>query len=181
MRHTTQFLTTILRKLLRTGVLSIVNEDNPFSFNRQGDRTQNFKIYRRSNKKHISSILEENDIVVGVVDSKSNLGVCVGESGTSKIMLHPLAFDDAQGHWCYNLWYSRTYMNSPLKMYKNRGDLLANIVDIFLLLRPISLDHAESKEIRNHRTLICRSWKVRTESGQLELPVPQKDILLMKT
>ena len=39
MRHTTQFLATILRKLLRTGVFSIVNEDNPFDINRQVDRT----------------------------------------------------------------------------------------------------------------------------------------------
>ena len=133
------FLTTVSRKLLLTGVFSILNEDNLYSFNIQVDRTQN-----------IISILEDcrrswlNVQLLFMCGSVSHQ--------RSHIKFHSI-WQCPRTLVCYNLWYSRTDLNQPLKMYKTRGDLLAIILMFFLLLCPISLDHTKSTEVRNHRKI----------------------------
>ena len=47
MRHNETFLSTILRKLLETQVLSFHNKGNPFSETQQYARTGNMKIYKK--------------------------------------------------------------------------------------------------------------------------------------
>ena len=189
MRGTVQFLTTILRKLLRTAVFSKINKDNPFSSDESGARTQAFKIYKlskcsgqtdKSKCSDPTDILVQNDVVVGVIGSDGNMVLCFGRHDNSEITTYPVIFDDSEGHWCYNLWFSTASLGSPSKKYQDRKVLLANVSDIFLLLRPTSLETTESMSVSQHRTVVCRSWKVRDESGDLNLPVPHKAVLLME-
>ena len=179
MRHTDQFLVTILRKLLCTAVFSELNENNPHSNRKKYARTQNFKVYRNSQYPNPQTILEKNDIVIGVIDRHEKMMLCVEDAGGGGITLHPLAFDDDDGHWCYNLWYSKTTLGPDVLKCKDRKELLKIISDIFMVLRPINIEVVESSSMTNRRTVICRSWKIRHESGKLMLPVPHKDILLM--
>ena len=87
------------------------------------------------------------------------------------ISAYPLKFDDKMGFWSCNLWYSKTsLLDCPLQ-FTSKENLNEVSHDYFLLLK-----HKESDQ----GTLLCRSWRVRNASGQLELPSPQKDILLMK-
>ena len=47
MRHNKTFLSKILHKLLETQVLSLFNQDNPFSETQQYARIGNMKIYKK--------------------------------------------------------------------------------------------------------------------------------------
>ena len=89
--------------------------------------------------------------------------------------MHPLIFDDNKGSWKCDLWYSetRTQINH-LNVYKNREELLQDCEDFFILLR--------DKDTTNTllRTMVCRSWKVRDNLWKLRLPLPLKNVLLMK-
>ena len=83
----------------------------------------------------------------------------------------PLKFDDKMGFWSCNLLYSKTsLLDCPLQ-FSSKENMNEVSHDFFLLLK---------HKARDQSTLLCCSWRVRNASGQLELPSPQKDILLMK-
>ena len=170
MRHNDTFLSTILRKLLETQVLSLFNQDNPFFETQQYARTGNMKIYKK--KPSFTDILKDfnsHNVVVGMIDVKDVIYVCY--FCNDGISAYPLKFDDEVGFWACHLWYSNTsLLDCPLQ-FTSRESLNEVSHDFFLLLR-----QNKSKE----STLLCRSWRVRNAHGQLELPLPQKDILLMK-
>ena len=170
MRHNETFLSTILRKLLETQVLSLFNQDNPFSETQQYARTGNMKIYKkRASFTDILKDFKNQNVVAGMIDVKNVMYVCY--FCNDGISAYPLKFDDKMGFWSCNLWYSKTsLLDCPLQ-FTSKENLNEVSHDYFLLLK-----HKESDQ----STLLCRSWRVRNASGQLELPSPQKDILLMK-
>ena len=87
------------------------------------------------------------------------------------ISAYPRNFDGKVGFWSCNLWYSKTsLLDCPLQ-FTSKENLNEVSHDFFLLLK-----HNES----NQSTLLCHSWRRRNASEQLELPSPQKDVLLMK-
>ena len=101
--------------------------------------------------------------------------VCFEESRARGIGVHPLIFNDNKGSWKCNLWYSEmsTQINH-LKVYKNREELLQDCADFFILLR----DKDTTSTLL--RTMVCRSWRVRDDGGKIRLPLPLKNVLLMK-
>ncbi len=179
MRHTVDFLATILRKLLCTATFSMLNEDNPNSNHQTYARTHNLVIYRSSSHPNPGSILE-NDVVVGMIDSTGNMMLCTEDFGNNGITLHPVMFTDDDGYWCYNLWYSKASIGTSTEWCKDRKELLEKCSDFFIMLRPTLLngDDQPVSEPIEYRTVICRSWRIRHETGELMLPVPHKDILL---
>ena len=71
--------------------------------------------------------------------------------------------------------YSETLPQSHhSSVYKSREDLLKDCIDFFILLRERDTNNISM------RTMICRSWRVRDDMGTLRLPLPLKNILLMK-
>ena len=174
MRHTTEFLANILRKLLVTCVFTLLNEDNPNGQQKQYERNYDIKIYRcRSDQMH-QNILEHNDVLVGGVDKIGNLFLCLKDS--LGIRLYSLRFDDEDGYWCLNLWYSKVRLGPVIQTCHNRKELDEKCIDYFIMLsRPIQ-DPSLMDPIP-HRTVICRSWRIRDENGRLRLPVPTRKIL----
>ena len=176
MKHTEQYLKTILTKMLRTDVLDSFNRTNPFSRAKKYSRTSHVRIYNRGVKyARIEDVFSQEDIVSGVIDKNGNLLVCFEKSRIKGVGVHPLIFNDTKGNWTFNLWYSETMpQNQHSHVYKSREELLQECRDFFILLR---------EKDRNNtlmRTMICRSWRVRDDLGKLRLPLPLKNVLLMK-
>jgi hypothetical protein len=182
MRHTIQFLVTILRKLVSTMVFSLLNENNPHNVEEKYARTYNFKVYNP--KGDLSSILA-NDAVFGVIDKEGRMFVCVENSRGGKISLHPTVFDDAEGYWCYNLWYSPASLGVATVCCATRKELIEMSSDFFVMLRPVGLEDTTQSSLGSnlmftHRTVVCRSWRVRNDHGKLSLPDPQLKTLLLQ-
>ena len=101
MRHNETFLSTILRKLLETQVLSLFNQDNPFSETQQYARTGNMKIYKK--RASFTDILKDfmrHNVVAGMIDVKNVMYVCY--FCNDGISAYPLKFDDKMGFWSCN-------------------------------------------------------------------------------
>ena len=82
MCRTTQFLVTILRKVLQRMMLEKLIEDNPYQQKKQYARVDNFKIYKlgRSDKEP-SIILANNTAVSGIIDAQGGMLLCVEQNG----------------------------------------------------------------------------------------------------
>ena len=110
-----------------------------------------------------------------MIDKEGIPLVCFEESRVRGIGVHPLIFNDNKGSWKCNLWYSetRTQINHS-SVYKSREELLKDCADFFILLR--------DKDTTNTslRTMVCHSWRVRDDKGMMRLPLPLKNVLLMK-
>ena len=173
MRHTNKFLATILRKVLRRMTLEKLIEDNPYYQKKQYARVDNFKIYKLENSDQEPSIvLTKNTAVSGIIDAQGNMLLCV--EGKGQFSLHPVQFNnDGNGFWRYNLWYSQAEIGPVSKVCTSRKEVLELASDCFLMLRPIQSDTVLCQ------TVICRSWRVRNESGELALPRPNKETLLL--
>ncbi len=176
MKHNEHYLKTVLTKMLRTEVLDYLNTDNPFSKAKKYSRTSHVRIYNKGSKHStVEDVFAQEDIVSGVIDKKGHPLVCFEESRARGIGVHPLIFNDNEGSWKCNLWYSEmsTQINH-LKVYKNREELLQDCADFFILLR----DKDTTSTLL--RTMVCRSWRVRDDGGKIRLPLPLKNVLLMK-
>ena len=156
MRHTIKFLVTLLGKVLRTSVFSSVNEGNPLSSTDSWTRTYNLRIYPS-----IDEILEQNNIVVGMIDQCGDLYMCVEYRRTDGIALHKVSFDDSSRYWCFDLWYSRMTIGDSSRIVANREELTGMCRDFFMFLH-----HTDEKD-SNIGTIICRSWKVRVDGGKI--------------
>ena len=171
MRHTDQFLVTLLEKVLRTSTLDQLNEDNHYSQRARAiyTRTDKLRIYKASNVRELSSTHLEKDVVMaGLVDSDGNLWLCAQKTRDQPFAIYQVEFDDNEGMWTYDLWYSRATLGSETEIYEDREQLLDFASDYFLLLR-----------LETRHTVICRSWRVRTKGGELRLPLPTKSTLLL--
>jgi hypothetical protein len=92
MKHTEQYLKTILTKMLRTDVLDSFNETNPFSKAKKYSRTSHVRIYSRGVKYAcVEDVFSQEDIVSGVIDKNGNLLVCF-ENHESNVLVFILSF-----------------------------------------------------------------------------------------
>lgn len=176
MKHNENYLKTILIKILKTEILDYFNKDNPFSKAKKYSRTSHVRIYNKGLKHStVEDVFAQEDIVSGVIDKNGYPLVCFEESRVRGIGLYPLVFNDNNGMWKLNLWYSETRPEiNHFSVYKSREELLKDCADFFILLR-------EKDTINTSvRTLICRSWRVRDDRGNFRLPLPLKNVLLMK-
>ena len=154
--------------MLRTDVSDSFNETNPFSRAKKYSRTSHVRIYSRGVKYAcVEDVFSQEDIVSGVIDKNGNLLVCFEKSQVKGIGVHPLIFNDTNGSWTFNLWYTETMPQSLLShVYKSREELLQECGDFFILLREKNTTNTSM------RTMICRSWRVRVDKGKLRLPLP---------
>ena len=170
MHHTVDFLATTVRNILSTLVLSFLNENNPRSNNANWTRTYDLRVYPGTTDIKPQIILENSQVVVGMIDGDGNLYVCVDECVLG-IAMHPVAFDDKNGYWSLNLWYSIIWIGEHVEKISNREELMSKYQDFFMFLNPIQNPGSSIG------TIICKSWRVRYESGEIILPQPQRDIL----
>jgi len=87
------------------------------------------------------------------------------------IAMHPVAFDDKNGYWRLNLWYSTILIGEHVEKISNREELMSKCKDFFMFLNP-------NPNPGSHvGTIICKSWRVRDTSGDIRLPQPHREIL----
>ena len=130
-------------------------------------RAYNLRIYLS-----IEEILEQNSIVVGMIDQCGDLYTCMDHRGTDGIALHKGSVDDSNGYLLFDVWYLRMTIGDSVRMVANREELTGMCGDIFLFLH-----HTDEKD-RNIGTIICRSWKVRVDGGNIRLPEPKQETLM---
>ena len=91
MKHTEQYLQTILTKMLRMNVLNSFNENNPLAQTKKNARTSHERIYKRGQKyAKAEDVFSHEDIVSGVISKAGNLLVCFEESRDKGIKVYPL-------------------------------------------------------------------------------------------
>jgi hypothetical protein len=172
MKHNTNYLKKVLTNLLTTDVLNTLNRGNPFSERKEYARTNHVRIYRKGVKYAcIRDVFSLEDVVSGVIFDNGELFVCFEESREKGIILYSLNFHDQDGDWRCNLWYSDVNPTDKVSQtYASREAMLKECSDYFILLR---------RRGAMERTMICRSWRIRDDNGEIRLPLPQKHILLM--
>ena len=178
MRHTEEFLATVQRKQLTTSVFSLLNRDNPKISQIEYERNYNLKVYRSGENQDALSLLKGNDVLTGGVDDFGRLFFCVVED-SSQIKLYLLIFDDEEGHWCFNLWYSKVRLGDVIHDCGKRKELLEKCSDYFIMLPKTTAVQSARDHPVYHRTVICRSCRIRDESGNLRLPVPAGRFCIM--
>jgi len=87
------------------------------------------------------------------------------------IAMHPVTFDDKNGYWCLNLWYSTILIGKHVEKISNREELMSRCQYFFMFLNP------KQKSGSSEGTIICKSWRKRDESGEIRSPQPHIDIL----
>ena len=101
MRHTDQFLMTILHKVLCTSVFEHLNADNPLSMQEKYARTDSMIIYKGSTHPNPKRLLESNKVLVGIIDNSGKMFLCVhplkGDKGV--IELYTVDFKDLNDKW----------------------------------------------------------------------------------
>ena len=164
MRHNETFLSTILCKLLQAQVLSLYNHDNPFSETLQHARTGNMKIYNwRASFLEVVEDFGSHSVIVGMIRANHVMHVCYFSK--AGIIAYPLTFVDADGFWSCNLCYSRVHpLNSPTQ-FSSKEAMMEEAHDYFILFW-----HKES----NKGTILCHSWRVHIDSGDIVLLSQQK-------
>ena len=100
---------------------------------------------------------------------------CVEDTGG--INLFSLIFDDEKGHWCFNLWYSKVRLGDVIHDCGKRKEVLEKCSDYFIMLSKTGEDQSPLEHPVQHRTVICRSWRIRNKSGTPQLHVPHRDVL----
>ena len=87
MKHTEQYLQTILTKMLRMNVLNSFNENNPMAQTKKYARTSHVRIYKKGQRyAMVEDVFSHEDIVSGVISKAGNLLVCFEESFGKGIM-----------------------------------------------------------------------------------------------
>ncbi len=104
-------------------------------------------------------ILDKEVFVSGLVDESGDLFICFEETVGKGIKLYPVIFNDNDGKWCLNLWYAKPSLGHNHLFVSDRAKLKDYCRDYFLMLR-----HNGDSSLW---TVICRSWRVRTELGLL--------------
>jgi len=72
-------------------------------------RTSHVRIYNKElTYARVENVLSQKDIVSGVINMKGHLFVCFEETRVRRIGVYLLIFNDNEGTWKCNLWYSET-------------------------------------------------------------------------
>ena len=116
MKHTEQYLQTILTKVLRTDVLKSFNENNPISQTKKYTRTSHVSIYKKGQMfAMVEDVFSNENIASGVISKAGNLLVCFKESHGKGIKLHNIIFINNIGSQKFILWYSETVPQTTLQ------------------------------------------------------------------
>ncbi len=172
MRHSDEFMVTILSKLLRTSFLDHANEGNPYTERSRYARTFNFRVYPHHT--NMKGLFSNSSIPCGVIiDGKMYL--CQDSFGRSSgVTLMGIRFNDNTGQWRYNLWYASCELD-PIKrlICRDREEIVKRATDFFAMF-PMTV--SETSQVISH-TVLCKSWRVRDELGGLSLPIPREGAL----
>ncbi len=176
MRHTPEFLKTIIEKILRTACFSQLNAGNPLDDKTVYNRTLDVQVYKA--KADIDLLLQRGSgIVSGIVNAQGQLLICANEVSTKNekcIAAYPVLFEggDREGYHLYDLWYTKAKLASKAmaSAYRSRKELLEAASDYFILVPHQDEDSA--------RTVLCKSWRVRHKTGELKVPTPSRETLL---
>jgi hypothetical protein len=117
-------------------------------------------------------ILEQGVFVSGSINYCGDTFICFEERVGQGIKLFPVVFDDLNGKWCLNLWYANAQLGSDFQFVCDHAELKDFSQDYFLML-------CHSRE-NSLWTVICRSWRIRDNIGDLSLPLPQRGILTIE-
>ena len=73
MKHTEQYLQTILTKMLRRNVLNSLNKNNPIAQTKKNGRTSHVRIYKKGQRyAMVEDVFSDEDIVLGVISKERN-------------------------------------------------------------------------------------------------------------
>jgi hypothetical protein len=173
MRYQTSHLKSLLVRLLQTKTLNYLNRNNPLDKSKVYARTNHVRVYAKgATCQEPSMILEQEVFVSGSINRRGDIFICFEERAGQGIKLIPVVFDDLNGKWCLNLWYANARLGSNFQFVCDRAELKEFSQDYFLMLR-----HSRESSLW---TVICRSWRIRDNSGDLSLPLPQRGILTIE-
>ena len=173
MRYQTSHLKSLLVRLLQTKTLNYLNRNNPLDKSKVYARTNHVRVYAKgATCQEPSMILEQEVFVSGSINRRGDIFICFEERAGQGIKLIPVVFDDLNGKWCLNLWYANARLGSNIQFVCDRAELKEFSQDYFLMLR-----HSRESSLW---TVICRSWRIRDNSGDLSLPLPQRGILTIE-
>ncbi len=167
MRHNKLFLSTILCKLLETQVLSLHNQNNPFSETQQYARTGNIKFIRK--QPHWLTFWRILTVTMLLLEWLMWRLWCMSFFCNDGISTFPVRFDDKEGFWYCNLWYSNVSILDCL-IHFQVGNMIEEAYDFFLLLR-----HKESKQ----SIILCHSWSTKC-LWTVRTSITTKEYILMK-
>lgn len=180
MRHDTNQLKILLEKLFCTSLLRRFNDDNPLKYRNSYEKLSDFKVYRQKKTANgqtsiytPSQVLENLDYISGGVDIHGNFLLCFTTGQNKPIELYEIQFHDMDGVWMLNLWYSDVSIGQKVAEVKERKELTGLFTDHFIMLK-----HPDVK-IQGRRTVICHSWLVRVQGGNLQLPMPREEFLMI--
>ncbi len=164
MKHTEQYVQTILTKMLRADDLNSFNEDNPISQTKKYSRTSHVRIYKKGQRYAMvkDCLLTRGDCFRSDQQGRTSHGMFQRIFGKG-IKVQPLIFHYNIGSWNFNLWYSETVLqNQNSHVYKSRERLLENFGDFFILLR-----EKDKNDNNSIKTMIYCSWRVRDDTEKL--------------
>ena len=173
LRRSTSHLKLLLEKVFCTSVFKQFNLDNPLRYVEKYEKRMDFKVYRRVVDRIAtpSDVLEMENVITGFIDNQGNFYMCFTEGSKKPIRLYPIFFDDSDGQWMLNLWYAHITLGDATIEVPNRKTLAEKSIDYFMMLR-----HPETSML-GMRTVICQSWRVRMDDGQMCLPMPHEEFL----
>ena len=135
----------------------------------------------------LKKVREEADENTDFVTVGRKLRTALAKSGETLIADFEIdAFNDADGKWMFNLWYSDVQVGDRVRSFSSKGEVQDFCADHFLLLR--QLEDSDDDELEasgdgipglGHGTVICHSWRVRLQDGKLELPMPREESLFI--
>ena len=174
------FLSTVMSNLMQTLCLQSTNKGNKYHSGETYERAVNFKSYA-SVIEVKKNYLEQGKLLSGVVlpsDNGSDIYVCIRKrraNNTSTYVLYKVFFIDNSGVMKWNLWYAPIQIEAIASISFPSVEDLHKAISDFVIIHPMPTSEGGYKAINGH-TVLARSWRVRTEFGQLSVPVPCKEI-----
>ena len=160
MRHDPAFLSTVLKKLLRTHCIGNINSNNSINKMKGYARTSYVKPLKMS--EDVAMALDDNLALSSVVDKDGKVYLCTraraAEGGGYKLF-NPES-DNSNGERIYGLHYAPATItpSGPHRCISDATQLEQFATDYIIMMR------REAKW-----TVLCRSWKVRNKRGEFEM------------
>ena len=169
MMNNDEFLSKVLIKTARARFFDDILSENSF-LSTSYQRNYNVTIYRS-----LSDIIEKKklgDPISGMVDKFDNLFVCYRGSENT-VCTRQLDFTESVGRKRFTIWYSTFELSKTESRYNDSKDFVSCCHDYFIGVSDRGSDDAKMFSI------VCRSWRMRCETGSLSKPIPDKSILLL--
>ena len=169
MMNNDEFLSKVLIKTARARFFDDILSENSF-LSTSYQRNYNVTIYRS-----LSDIIEKKklgDPISGMVDKFDNLFVCYRGSENT-VCTRQLDFTESVGRKRFTIWYSTFELSKTESRYNDSKDFVSHCHDYFIGVSDRGSDDAKMFSI------VCRSWRMRCETGSLSKPISDKSILLL--